>query len=99
MAVVLNMGRWAAKSIFVLLAMAVAGYALTFFNRPVETGNLFAMRLVISDADVPLHFFSRRTCPRTGAVAGAAQHSAAPSSVRSAAVVRMTAAVLIGEAA
>lgn len=51
------MGRWSAKAMFTLLALAVAAYAFTFLYRPFETGNPFAAQFAISGVDVPLHFF------------------------------------------
>ncbi len=51
------MGRLGAKTLFVLLALAVAAYAFNFLYRPFETGNPFAAQFAISGVDVPLHFF------------------------------------------
>lgn len=42
---------------FVLLALAVAAYAVTFLYLPFQTGNPFAAQFAISGVDVPLHFF------------------------------------------
>lgn len=51
------LGRFGAKSMFTLLALAVAGYAFSFLYRPFEAGNAFATQFAISGVDVPLHFF------------------------------------------
>ncbi|MEO5628162.1 MAG: DUF2306 domain-containing protein [Thermomonas sp.] len=51
------MSRFGAKSIFTLLALAVAIYAFSFLYRPFEAGNPFAAQFAISGVDVPLHFF------------------------------------------
>ncbi len=51
------LGRVGAKSIFTLLALAVAIYAFSFLYRPFEAGNPFAAQFAISGVDVPLHFF------------------------------------------
>lgn len=52
-----SLGRGTTKALFVLLALAVAGYAVTFLYRPFQTGNPFAAQFAISGVDVPLHFF------------------------------------------
>lgn len=52
-----TMGRRVGKTMFVLLAMAVAAHALSFLYRPFDSGNVFATRFAISGVDVPLHFF------------------------------------------
>jgi len=51
------MGRFSAKTMFVLLALAVAGYAFAFLYLPFQSGNPFAAQFAISGVDVPLHFF------------------------------------------
>lgn len=51
------MGRFSAKTMFMLLALAVAGYAFAFLYLPFQTGNPFAAQFAISGVDVPLHFF------------------------------------------
>ena len=51
------MGHLIAKTMFAVLALAVAAYAFTFLYRPFETGNPFATQFAISGVDVPLHFF------------------------------------------
>lgn len=51
------LGRYSAKTLFTVLALAVAAYAFTFLYRPFETGNVFATQFAISGIDVPLHFF------------------------------------------
>ncbi|MDI1253618.1 DUF2306 domain-containing protein [Thermomonas sp.] len=51
------MGRFSAKTIFVLLALAVASYAFAFLYLPFQTGNPFSAQFAISGVDVPLHFF------------------------------------------
>ena len=51
-----SMGRFSAKAMFVLLALAVAGYAFAFLYLPFQN-NPFAAQFAISGVDVPLHFF------------------------------------------
>ena len=51
------LGRYSTKTMFTVLALAVAAYAFTFLYRPFETGNAFATQFAISGIDVPLHFF------------------------------------------
>ncbi len=51
------MGRFGVKTMFTVLALAVAAYAFSFLYRPFEAGNPFAAQFAISGMDVPLHFF------------------------------------------
>lgn len=52
-----NLGRFGAKTMFTLLALAVAAYAFAFLYLPFQSGNPFAAQFAISGVDVPLHFF------------------------------------------
>ncbi len=51
------MGRFSAKTVFSLFALAVAAYAFALLYLPFQTGNPFAAQFAISGVDVPLHFF------------------------------------------
>ena len=50
-------GRYSTKTLFTLLALAIAAHAFTYLYRPFQTGNPFATQFAISGIDVPLHFF------------------------------------------
>ena len=51
------LGRFSAKTLFTLMALAVAAYAFAFLYLPFQSGNPFAAQFAISGVDVPLHFF------------------------------------------
>lgn len=52
-----NLGRWSAKAVFALLALAVAGHAFSYLYRTARAGDAFAIQFAISGLDVPVHFF------------------------------------------
>ena len=51
------MGRIGTKTMFTLLALAIAAYSFAYLYLPVPAGNPFAAQFAISGRDVPLHLF------------------------------------------
>lgn len=49
--------RRSARALFVLLSVAVAGYAFSYLYREFRGGDPFAAQFAVSGLDVPLHFF------------------------------------------